>query len=102
MSVADAARLGAPTVVILAGLSLAGHYLLGLLIALGRYTVLFGGVADRRHRLAVRAGSGAGLVVTVTAGILAGRSLLSTLVAYCVTTLAAVLDEALSLGPPVP
>lgn len=103
MSIADAARLAGPTIVILAGFALAGHYLLGLLIALGTYTVLFGGVADRRHRLAVMTASGAGLVVAVTAGILAAGSLAWTLVAYCATTLAAaVLDEALTLGPPGP
>ena len=86
------------------GRSCAGrHYLLGLLIALGTYPGLFGGVADRRHRLAVMTAAGAGLVVAVTAGVLAAGSLVWTLVAHCAMTLAAaVADEALSLGPPGP
>jgi hypothetical protein len=47
--------------------------------------------------------AGAGLVVAVTAGVLAAGSLVWTLVAYCAMTLAAaVADEALSLGPPGP
>ena len=101
MPLRDALRLVGPTVVILVVLSLTGHFMLGLLIALGTYPVLFGAVPQRRHRLLVMTTAGAGLLLCVAVGMLAAGSLVATLLAYTVTTvLAALLDDMIGFGPP--
>lgn len=103
MTPSESLRLVGPTVVILTGFALAGHYVLGLLIGLGTYGVLFGAVPSRQRRAMVVAIAGVGLLAAVLLGILCAGSLWRVLAAYIVVTLtAAIVDEVLPLGPPGP
>lgn len=101
MPVATRARLGLPTIALLVVPALFGHFLIGLLMGLGSYTVLYGGVPGRRHRAAVMAATGVGLVTAVCAGLAASGSVVAPLVAYVAAALLGVaLDEAVPLGHP--
>ncbi|WP_295624014.1 FUSC family protein [uncultured Corynebacterium sp.] len=103
MPVADRLRLGMPTILILVVGALMGRYLDALLVGLGTYTVLFGGIPGRRHRAIVMAAGGVGLVAAVSAGVAVAGSLPWTLVAFVgASLLAVVLDSAVRLGPPGP
>lgn len=96
MSLADRARLGLPTIAVLVLAALLGHYLIGL----GTYSVLFGGIPDRRHRATVMALAGVGLVAAFSLGIAAAQSLPLTLLVFGIVTVAGVLlDRAIPLGP---
>lgn len=101
MPVRDRLRLGLPTIVILVGGALAGHLIEGLLVGLGTYTVLFGGIPARRRRALVMAGAGVGLLGAVVLGALVSDSLLLTLLAFvAVAALAVGVDSRYPLGPP--
>lgn len=103
MSLADRLRLGLPTIVILVGSAFMGRFLDGLLVALGTYVVLFGGIPRRRHRTEVMVAAAAGLVLSVCLGIDTAGSLPWTLGGYVVVALAAfTADTALRAGPPGP
>ena len=97
------ARLGLPTIALLVVPALFGHFLLGLLMGLGSYSVLFGAVPRRRHRAVVMAVTGVGLVAAVCAGVAVSGSLAASLAAYVIAAfLGVVLDEVVPLGPPGP
>ena len=103
MPLRDALRLVVPTVAILIGLSMVGHFLLGLLIALGTYPVLFGAAPQRRHRFQIMTSAGLGLLVCIAVGMLAAGSLAWTLIAYTVVAvISAIADEIIEFGPPGP
>lgn len=103
MPLVDRLRLGLPTIVILVGSAFTGRFLEGLLIALGTYVVLFGGIPRRRHRAMVMVAAAVGLILSVCLGIVTAGSLPWTLLAYVVAALAAfTADTALRAGPPGP
>lgn len=103
MPLAMRARLGLPTIALLVAPALFGHFLLGLLMGLGSYSVLFGAVPRRRHRAVVMAVTGVGLVAAVCAGVAVAGSLAASLAAYVIAAfLGVVLDEVVPLGPPGP
>lgn len=103
LTLAERARLGLPTIAVLIGFAVGGHFLTGLLVGLGTYTVLFGTLPDRHYRARVMLVAGIGLLLSVCLGVAAADSLALTLVVYVTVGLAAAaVDHALPLGPPGP
>ena len=104
MSVRTTTLLVTPVWTGFIGGALLGRPLDGLLVALGSYIVLFAGSQPAGRRLRIHLFAAAGLLACITLGMVVGRSLWSTLVAYVVVAVVMVLVTArwFDPGPPGP